>query len=1408
MKQKLCPKKALAVILSAAMALSPAITASAETLDVSPEATPEEILEAFEAAADAESEETEESEGVQDAEKAEVTEDLPLFEQVDPEEEGLELADVKEVFEAEVTDVETGEPDPDEQTRVIIVMEGDSVLDAGFDTENLAENDAAMNLSESIVAEQEQQVEKIEEQALDGAELDVNYNLSILTNAVSADVAFGDIESIANVDGVKAVYVAQKYEPQATDAEINTITAGDMVGSYDTWATGYTGAGTRIAIIDTGIDADHPSFDGGAFDAHLQETAADAGKSVADYNLLDESEIAAVLPNLNATQRDGEVSASDLYLSEKIPFAFNYVDKNLDVTHDNDDEGDHGTHVSGIATANTYVPGADGYVRQAQGVVGVAPDAQLITMKVFGTNGGAYSDDYMAAIEDALLLKADVVNLSLGSSVAGYSSDSEAYVNDIFKKLEGTSTVVSISAGNSGRFGDDTTVGANLRWDVNMDTVGSPGSYYNAFTVASAVNSGFTGNFFATSDGKNIFYTDGNDTLAPKFSTLDVSADGSGTEYPFVFLAAKGEPADYEGVDVTDKIVFVQRGAITFGEKQMNAEAAGAKAIVIYNNTSGTISMTLQGSTAVIPAVSITLDEGAGIAKSAEQISEKVYTGTITVVATPSTNYEAAGGYTMSDFSSVGVPETLDLKPEITAPGGNIYSTRDGGSYGNMSGTSMSAPSIAGQTALLEQYIKENGLADQEGLSIRTLAQALMMSTATPLNTDNDSSEPEYSPRAQGAGLANVHDAVTSPAYVLVGDKDGNDGKAKVVLGDDPSRSGSYSFSFDVYNLTDEPQYYALDSSVLTEELIQNYFIVAQSHKLQPEVTLTADDTALVYDLNFDGKVDKKDRKVLLQVVNGTKELNLVSQNEDYFDFNKDGIVDTKDVYTFGKQLKSKDSVVDLGSRVMQVKDSTKVSVSINLSAADREYLEQFENGMYVDGFVYVNGPVNLSVPFLAFYGSWMDASMYEDFDYLEYKHNPDYEGFTYSGMPYTNFLTIFPYGDLDEENEYFYVPNMYEKDEKYIPDRNAISSDAEENGTVLGSQYYSLIRNASRVIATITDRNTGEEYFRTEELENYAEFSYNGEMQNYIQWQDLLWAGTDKEGNPLEDGTEVDITLEAVPSYYDDVEDPSTLDGAGLYLSTPMAIDNKAPELVGGQKNEDGTYTIVINDNRYTAAAIIYDRDGYRVGKYAANQEEKGADIALTVEAPADVFYVDLVDYALNESVWRVNFTGHEDTEYVTSLTVEQEEMELNVGDIVQFEAKVGPEWLAEGFDGVTWSSDNMNVVYCLKSGMAMAYSAGEATVTVTTDATTEEGEQLTAQIKVTVVDPKAEEEKPEENSDEKSDENSEEITEPVENPGEVAEPEEPVVDDTNAEAVAEASSEASSEEAVETPEELGGND
>lgn len=78
-----------------------------------------------------------------------------------------------------------------------------------------------------------------------------------------------------------------------------------------------------------------------------------------------------------------------------------------EVTHDKDSQGDHGSHVASIAAANAYIPQGDGSFSSALESVlmqGVAPDAQILTMKVFGARGGAYDSDYMAAIEDAIVL--------------------------------------------------------------------------------------------------------------------------------------------------------------------------------------------------------------------------------------------------------------------------------------------------------------------------------------------------------------------------------------------------------------------------------------------------------------------------------------------------------------------------------------------------------------------------------------------------------------------------------------------------------------------------------------------------------------------------------------------------------------------------------------------------------------------------------------------------------------------------------------------------------------------------------------------------------------------------------------------------------------------------------------------
>ena len=300
-------------------------------------------------------------------------------------------------------------------------------------------------------------------------ELNVKRQFTYLANAISIRTAFGNLEDIARLEGVKSVFLMPVYQPMSVDTlspvmTPHTASAGEMSGVPTVWEDlGFTGTGMTIAIIDTGLDLDHPSF-----------AAAPAEPS------MDEEDIAKVLHALNAAAYLPGVKATELYRSAKVPYAFNYVDASLVADHTRDSQGDHGTHVAGIAGANK-LEGTD--------VVGMAPDAQLVIMKVFGAAGGAFMDDIVAALEDAMTLGVDVANLSLGTS-GGFSRDAQAFINEIYDSIADTDIIVNISAGNDGTSANGNMWGNDLNTTGNMDnaTVSSPSTYANVSSIASVDN--------------------------------------------------------------------------------------------------------------------------------------------------------------------------------------------------------------------------------------------------------------------------------------------------------------------------------------------------------------------------------------------------------------------------------------------------------------------------------------------------------------------------------------------------------------------------------------------------------------------------------------------------------------------------------------------------------------------------------------------------------------------------------------------------------------------------------------------------------------------------------------------------------------------------------------------------------
>jgi lactocepin len=639
-----------------------------------------------------------------------------------------------------------------EKVRVVIEVAGETPLEYatknGILYKDLSEA-TKKQLEAKAEAKQEQVIEQLEEKKIS---INIDQSFTTVVNGFSGEVHYGDIEKIASLPTVEDVHISNAYK--RPEPMPNMKTSHQFIQSEVTWADArYRGEGTVIAIIDTGIDPTHQDF-------KLSESTEEA---------LTKEEVEQII---------AENGLEGKYFTEKVPYGYNYFDKNDEIRDLGPSASMHGMHVAGTAAANGNISG-------------VAPEAQVLAMKVFSNDPlftFTYDDIYVAAIDDAIKLGADVINMSLGSPAAFYDEDDVAS-KAIDRAME-NGIVVSVSAGNSGHF----AYGFSNPFAKNPDigTIGAPGLAANALQVAATGNERYLYEMKITvGDVEAIGY--GADDWVKAFGNKQIDLVSLGGRY--------GLPEDYQNVDVEGKVVLVQRGAISFYEKTLNAKEAGAIGIIVYNDGRPTFYKD-QGGWDLIPFMNIQTEDGQALETALAQAG-----GTLPLSIAMHAQYEDPEMGRMTDFTSWGTTPSLQLKPEISAPGGNIYSTLQNNEYGYMSGTSMAAPHVAGGAALVAQYLKKQ-FPSFQAKERSKLAKVLLMNTAKVIEDVNGQ---PFSPRRQGAGMMQIYTAVTTPVYVV--NKETNE--AKVELGDFTSKT--FSMTFEAHNLSNEEVTYSVDANVLTD---------------------------------------------------------------------------------------------------------------------------------------------------------------------------------------------------------------------------------------------------------------------------------------------------------------------------------------------------------------------------------------------------------------------------------------------------------------------------------------------------------------------------------------------------------------------------------------------------------------
>ena len=613
-----------------------------------------------------------------------------------------------------------------------------------------------------------------------------------------------------------------------------------------------------------------------------------------------------------------------------------------------------------------------------------------------------------------------------------------------------------------------------------------------------------------------------------------------------------------------------------------------------------------------------------------------------------------------TDFTSWGTTSDLRLKPELMAPGYSIYSSYGSStsSYSSLSGTSMACPHVAGGMALLTAYVEDefSSLSAEQRMN---MVDTLLICTANPTSYSS-SSGTYYSPRQQGAGVMDLAGASTTSCYVSA---NYHPLRPLMEIGDDKTKSGVYTISFDVTNFGTTSQTYTISANAQTESI----------------------KTKSVSSSNISASS--------ISYIDGTP-------------------------YALGATVTTNHS----GNKITVAAGQTvSVTVTITLNSTGKTYMDRFPNGMYVEGFVTLTNSSsttsNLSVPYLSFYGDWnYPATIDHGYYWMSamgedcYQSHPKINTLGYASGSTVYGLGLNPYTDTTDWNS----------------DRCSISPNGDGKYDSVNTVYVGVIRNSINAYYRLyTEDMSDYDSLLEWNFENKGYYMQTGTYTyTYVQCgvdycQFPEWDG----GNTITVDEET-VTLDHTYSEGDtaviaigfelDYEGFTHEANEGSLWLTPVTIDTTAPEVVSMRMDGDNL-VVTLKDNHYAAYAAIYSNSSYStlISGQAIAEDTRAATSTVTFPTGGRAtVYLFLGDYAGNEYKMTVDTASvPSEAAPVTGFSID-ETLALDLGTSAAIGTVVEP---ADASDySIAWTSSATSVA-TVDNGTVTAMAYGTATITAT---------------------------------------------------------------------------------------------